>query len=242
VSRSGWLASGLLFSMVALFLWLGFWQLDRASQKEQAVIERHDRIDDGVLKLSGNEVDAELVRYRQVEINGEFLGDAQFFLDNRKYKQTAGYYVMVPLKLMGSERAVLVNRGWIAQGYDRTLLPQVEVPSGPQQLEGVVRVPSAQGFRLEEKADAPRRLYIDLEQIGESIGMKLLPFVIRQQSELNSGSGDGLVREWKVEQKDSEPAMHYGYALQWFAFALLLIGGWIGVVVKQRRESVVTSE
>lgn len=221
--------------MVALFLWLGFWQLDRAQQKEQEAIEREDRGDDGLLRLTGNEVAPEQVRYRQVELRGEFLETAQFLLDNRKHKQVAGYYVMVPMMIEGSGRAVLVNRGWIAQGDNRGVLPQIQVPSGLQQLTGVVRVPAHHGFRLGDNTNSPLRLYIDLEKIGEGVGVELLPFVVRQQSSLSSD--DGLIREWKLGQKDGDPGMHYGYALQWFAFALLLIGGWVAVVVKQRRES-----
>ncbi len=221
--------------MVALFLWLGFWQLERAGQKEQAVIEREDRGDDALFKLTGSEVDAEQVRYRQVGLQGEFLEDSQFLLDNRKHKRVAGYYVMVPMRIEGSSRAVLVNRGWIAQGNNRKILPHIEVPSGLQHLNGVVRVPKSHGFRLGEDADAELRLYIDLEKIGESVGVEMLPFVVRQQSGLDSE--DGLIREWgQLEQKDSDPVMHYGYALQWFAFALLLVGGWVAVVVKQRKE------
>lgn len=224
--------------MALLFLWLGFWQLDRADQKEQAVAEQKLRGVQERLPLTGDEMDSELVRYREIEVRGHFLTEAQFFLDNRKHDRVAGYHVMVPMRIEGSGRAVLVNRGWIAQGKSRAESPLVAVPAGLQHVVGVVRVPTSHGFRLQQEADAAVRLYLDLEQIGDGVGLEMLPFVVRQQSGAENLS-DGLVRQWKRDQRESDPAMHYGYALQWFAFALLLLGGWLAVVIKQRRESAV---
>ncbi|MBT5234798.1 MAG: SURF1 family protein [Candidatus Marinimicrobia bacterium] len=232
------MASGLLFSLVALFLWLGFWQLDRAAQKQQAAIEQKSRSGEGRLRLSGEALEAESARYREVVVAGQFVEGSQFLLDNRKHKRVAGYHVMAPMHIEGSERAVLVNRGWVAQGKSRAEVPFIALPTGLLQLEGVVRVPVSQGFRLEQQPAAAVRLYLDLQQISQMIGLELLPFVVRQQSEVeNSGVGDGLIRAWKLESRDSDPAMHYGYAVQWFAFALLLVGGWIAIVLKQRKES-----
>ncbi len=223
--------------MVLLFLWLGFWQLDRAEQKEVAIATQQLRGDQGRYSLSGEELDAEALRYREVTVAGHYIEGSQFLLDNRKHQRQAGYHVMALLQIENSGRSVLVNRGWIAQGRSRAELPLVLLPPERQQIEGVVRVPSGHGFRLDEEPEAAVRLYIDLEQIGELSGRELLPFVVRQQDGTASESGQVLVREWREAHREEGATMHYGYALQWFAFALLLMAGWTAVVIKQRRES-----
>jgi len=223
----------LLFALIGLFLWLGFWQLDRAEEKAQLEQERAERDVQAVWKISGEELDPAVMRYRSVEIEGEYLVDQQFLLDNRKHQRKAGYHQLVPMKIVGSERVVLINRGWVSQGESRAFLPEVEVPQGVQRIQGVVRVPRTQGFQMAQRSDAPLRLYIDLQQIEQQVGMVLLPFVVRQQNV----TSDGLVRQWRSERPAQGPDAHYGYALQWFSFALLGIGGWIALVLKQRRES-----
>lgn len=221
----------LLLSLVGLFVWLGFWQLDRAEEKEQQGQSRAERVDQPAWKISGEELNPSAMEYRQVEVEGEYLADHQFLLDNRKHQGKAGYHLLVPMKIVDSERAVLVNRGWIFQGERRTQLPEIDIPQGVQKIQGVVRMPREQGFRLEQQADAPLRLYIDLPQIGQQAGVELLPFVVRQQGAGN----EGLIREWRSERPAQGPDAHYGYALQWFSFALLGVGGWIALVLQQRR-------
>ncbi|MBT3347438.1 MAG: SURF1 family protein [Thiotrichales bacterium] len=235
VVRPRWLgvvASLLLLSLVVLFLWLGFWQLDRAAGKEGVAEELALSVDKELISLKGDELDLDFVRYREVEVIGTFIGKGQFFLDNRKLKRKAGYYVMTPLAIFGSDRALLVNRGWVSQGESRDTLPLVPLADGENIIRGLVRVPVTNGFRLDEISDSDLRLYIDLKLVGESIGKEMLPFVVRQ----NYPDRDRLIREWSVEERDSDASMHYGYALQWFAFALLIIGGWIAIVIKQRKE------
>lgn len=36
----------------------------------------------------------------------------------------AGYHVIAPLRMEGSDAVVLVNRGWIELGSDRNVLPE----------------------------------------------------------------------------------------------------------------------
>jgi surfeit locus 1 family protein len=233
--RWGWIASIALFSLMVLFVWLGMWQLDRVAEKEQLLLERQQRGTEQLWSLTGDENDPDSMRYRSVEVVGEMISDQQFLLDNRKYKRMAGYHVLVPMQINGSEQAVLVNRGWVAQGASRQQLPQIPVPAGQQRIEGVVRVPTVHGFRMEQEPGAPRRLYIDLPQISEMIGVPLLSFVVQQQQPSEGQPMDTLIRKWQAAERDHDPQMHMGYAVQWFAFALLLAGGWVALWFRQNR-------
>ena len=82
VVRPRWLgvvASLLLLSLVVLFLWLGFWQLDRAAGKEGVAEELALSVDKELISLKGDELDLDFVRYREVEVIGTFIGKGQFF-------------------------------------------------------------------------------------------------------------------------------------------------------------------
>ena len=127
-----------------------------------------------------------------------------------------------PLKFGENGPYILVNRGWVAQGDSRQKLPRVDVPGGRIKLEGIVRTPSALPF-VESSADSLKMdnrfnlwLYLDLEKYADESKLDILPFAMLQQSD----SGDGLLREWPAYQ--ARVAMHIGYALQWFAFAVIV--------------------
>ncbi len=230
-----WIGSLILFSLVALFVWLGFWQLERSAEKEHLMQLEKGRSHDQLLQLGDQTTDAEQMRYRQVQVKGTMIEEAQFFLDNRKRYGVAGYHLLVPVQISDSRYAVVVNRGWIAQGETRAQLPRITVPEGEQEISGRVRVPTTHGFRFDQDEEADLRLYIDLEQISRSISTPVLPFVVRQSDPLGEGE-QGLVRDWKQQRQSITPEMHHGYAVQWFAFALLVMGGWFALWLRQRQQ------
>ena len=49
---------------------------------------------------------------------------------------------------------------------------------------------------------------------------------------LDADSGPGFVREW--QPPGLPPERHIGYAVQWWAFALLLVGLFVGLNVKRK--------
>ncbi len=232
--RWGWFASLLIFLLMGLFIHLGLWQLERAEEKARLLQLQTERQADGIHVLDGSEQDAELMRFQTVEVVGEMVAAAQFLLDNRKHLKQAGYHVLVPVAIQGSDHAVLVNRGWIAQGVSRAELPVVEVQPGTVRLQGTVRVPTVHGYRLDQDPTAPLRLYIDLPAISSAIGRPLLPFVVRAESTERAPLNDALIRQWPAGRGALEPSMHRGYAMQWFAFALVLLGGWIALWMRSR--------
>ena len=73
---------------------------------------------------------------RRVEVRGEFVPQHTVFVDNRIHQHQPGYHVATPLRIAGSQRYVLVNRGWVAGNRDRSL-PQVDTPAGEQLVQGM---------------------------------------------------------------------------------------------------------
>jgi len=64
----------------------------------------------------------------QLEVQGVFDDAHTILLDNRVMNGVAGYHVLSPLRIAGSELAILVNRGWLAAGRSRERIPLQPAP------------------------------------------------------------------------------------------------------------------
>jgi len=236
VKKSEVLVFILFFS---LFSGLGVWQLKRADEKRD--IERliNARSADVPLVLSGPVGwDAKKIEYQKIKVSGEFVPKGQLLIDNILRDGAPGYHVITPFRIAKTQLHILVNRGWVAQGISRQQLPELDLPSGMHTLEGIVRTPSALPFvdsSTETLApDEPYNLwlYIDLQKYQAESPLKVMAFAMLQ----NSDTGDGLLREWPAYK--AKVAMHIGYAIQWFAFAIIVSLIFIGIGRKHGKKAV----
>lgn len=207
---------------------LGNWQVRRAGEKEalQARIERLTH--EAPVAYVGSSVPQE---WQQLTVRGHWLADKAMFIDNRVHAGQAGYYVVMPLVLAASGGALLVNRGWVPVGADRSRMPTVVIPEGEVQVSGVARVPEDKPFSLSaQQVQGVVWQNLDLKAMARHIGRTLLPFVLQQTSE----TGDGLLREWP--RPDAGIERHKGYALQWYGLcALVVVLTGINVFRRRRR-------
>ena len=100
--------------MLAVLLWAGFWQLDRAAEKRRLHAARADRSDQAPVVLEAGLLESpapQTLIYRAAKARGRYRQDEQYLLDNRTHNGVAGYHVLTPFKLEHSEVHVLVNRG-----------------------------------------------------------------------------------------------------------------------------------
>ena len=137
VFRWQWNWKILLFAalFLPLTLALGFWQLDRAVEKERELAQLEARRTGEPQLLSSLDVDADQ-NYRPVVATGRFLAGRYFMLANRVRDGQPGYEVLAPFQPDDMQQAVLVNRGWIAGSVDPTDLPPVAEAAGQVSLRG----------------------------------------------------------------------------------------------------------
>lgn len=220
--------------LLALLICAGFWQLHRADEKRELLVERAYRHDkEALIIVPALVADApvQLLRHRRATATGAYRGDMQYLLDNRTHEGVAGYHVLTPLRLARSDVHVLVDRGWVPVGPDRRRLPDVVVPEEPVTAAGSIAEPPAAGLVLGptgyDDPGWPRVVQqVEMARIREQIRSPLLPFVLR----LSPESDYGYVREWTA-QTGLTPERHLGYAVQWFALAAALVTLclWVGV-------------
>ncbi len=225
--------------MLALLLSAGFWQLRRAEEKRTIAVEQAYRGDQQTLSLEPGLVASaslEQLRHRRARAAGYYRGDIQYLLDNRIQKHAAGYHVLTPFRLQGSDVHLLVNRGWLPVGPDRGRLPAITVSDKAMVQEGLIVAPPAPGLVLGASGydgdGWPRVVQrVNLGRIQEQLGRPLLPLVLR----LSPASDHGYGRDWQV-RTGLTPERHLGYAVQWFALAVALLGLCVWVAVKRVRE------
>jgi surfeit locus 1 family protein len=221
-----------------LLLSLGFWQLDRAEQKEALSHSFEKRAQSRPVDLnvpSEQRDDREEMLWRNVTGLGSFDSGFQFLLDNQVVAAQTGYFVYTPFRLIEDAGWVLVNRGWVWAGTDRTRLPAVESLESVIEIRGTAKAPPLTGLLLgdetiEDMGGGTYRLQrLSLDELAGLTGLNLLSYVVR----LDDQAEQGLVRKWRIPGSGKE--RHLGYAFQWFALATALTVIFIVVNLKRTK-------
>lgn len=214
---------------VILFLELGKWQLSRAEEKNA----QHEQIEQyakqPAIALPGTLIKLHEYQYRDVEVRGEYLFEHTIYLDNKIHQGHAGYHIITPLKIANSTLHVAINRGWIATGNDRSLLPKIPEVTGEVKITGIVVSPEIRTLKISDKL-TENQVWgnFDLQRYREITDLELQPIVVLQKNEV----ADGLIRDW--HRPDSGASKNLGYAVQWFLLAGTAIIIFIVLNVKRK--------
>ena len=217
---------------VVLFVTAGNWQRDRMHAKEaaRAALDAAAALPAVPLPQARDWGDW---RYRRVTLTGDWRGGAQVLIDNRVRQGRAGFHVVAPLALEDG-RVVLVDRGWIAAAAGAARVPEVAAPEGPATVAGRIALPSTRYVELGGAGNAGNVWQnLDPARIAAQTGLPLLPVVVEQDAA--GAPADGLVRAWPAP--DTGVDTHRVYMMQWYAFAALAAGLWIGFEVRRIRRA-----
>jgi len=222
-------------TLLLALLRLGFWQLDRADEKEQLQqrIQRYRAAAELPLQLSLVSQAESSWRDRQVRITGQFDLQHEFLLDNRTYRGRVGFQVLTPLRAQG--KSLLVNRGWIPLGPDRNRLPVLQARSGVVTLSGRLAAIGAQGLLLGDAGYAesgwPKIIQqVDLEKMRVLTDPGLVPAILLLDSKIS----DCYVCDWSGQRGGMSADKHRGYAFQWFALAATLMSLYFIALYRQQ--------
>ena len=218
---------------LAVFVSLGCWQLGRASEK-QALFDAFMQGGRETVDASGLGLD-ELARYQHVRLRGSYDATRQVLLDNMPSATgRPGYRVLTPFVRADGRGWVLVDRGWVPLGATRAALPDVAVGEREREVSGILDVLPIPGVRVGPAAAPgsagwPRVLLFPTEADVESaLGVDVESRIVL----LDAGAPEGFERKWRPALGFG-PERHLGYAIQWFAFALVAMV--IFVAVNLRR-------
>ncbi len=101
----------LYFAGLGILILLGGWQLVRGLEKQ--VIDRQLVAGgDSRVRLDRSREDWQTLNRRQVELDGRWLPERVFLMENRVYNGVAGHEVWAPFMLEEDDTVMLVNLGW----------------------------------------------------------------------------------------------------------------------------------
>lgn len=213
--------------MLPLLVQLGFWQLAREQEKRGTQLRFEERGAQAPTQLHAINWQADniadVVAWLPVRAQGIYDEQRQFLLDNRINQSRVGYEVITPMRT--SEGLVMVNRGWLAQGPSRQILPDVGL-TGTAEAElmvtGTIYVPEGEimmlgGEEIAGESPWPQVIQrLDMAQIQAALGEEVLPFSLR----LDAGAPGALQPNW--QPVTLSPETHRAYAVQWFFMAVVL--------------------
>lgn len=202
---------------------LGLWQSHKADKKQalQALFDAREK--NPPIQISGQALDPETLRYSQVVARGHYDTAHQILLDNQIYQGKAGYQVITPLQIEGSDMRVLVYRGWVPVGTDRQVLPLIETPQVLVEVKGMAHVPSNKYFELGHATDSMSQWQkvwqnLDMQRYQSAVNFPVQPVAILMEI---STPASGYVHDWP--RPDLKIGVNRGYALQWYAMSVALV-------------------
>lgn len=224
--------------LVAACLRLGLWQLDRNDQREarNAVVEANANREavpvEDVLTV-GIPVPAGQV-WTPVEAAGRYDVDHQMVVRLRPLDGRPGVHVLTPF-VTDTGAAVLVDRGFVAQGGSATAVPAVpEPPAGDVEVVGRIRLSEEGRGSGGDPGEGVIR-YVDVDEIAQALPYPLYGAWLDLMSEVPAPAEAPVPPP--APSTDAGP--HLSYAVQWFLFACIGIGGFVFLV---RAESRMTRE
>lgn len=213
-----------LVVIVPTFVALGFWQLDRYDQRRasNAAIERNAGADPVPLEslLGVGEPVRSAIEWRPVTASGRYDNEYTLLVRNRTAGANGapGFHVLTPLVTQDGT-AILVNRGWIPYGESAvTSVTPPTPPGGEVTVVGRLR-PTERGSAAGLPAGQIAK--IDTAAIGADLPYDTYAGYVELVSEEPTAEPAPTLLD--VPNRGVGP--HLAYAVQWFLFAAIAIGG-----------------
>jgi surfeit locus 1 family protein len=214
---------------LAFFSMLGFWQLDRAAQKERLFAAFADAASQTPVSLDAARRMEVSPRYPLVSVRGLYDAAHTYYLVDRTHGGKVGTIAYAIFEPVDGSTPLLVNRGFgadDAHGHAANIPPP---PAGEQQLSALYAPAPGSGLRMggnalpRQKTWPKESIYIDVGEIAADAGRSLDAKILL----LAPDPASGFVREWRPDV--FPPERHRGYAFTWFTLAAIVVGVFVGM-------------
>lgn len=221
LSKRLWAAVCLTVAVFSLLVKLGFWQLERGTEKqalEESILARADLpYQDMSIVLDNNDWrESSVIGVKvQAQVVPEPL--PVILLDNQTYNGKVGYLAYQVVSVSQEQNILaLMELGFVEGTRSRSELPAVQELEGPTFVTGRLYRKSLNPLSSElipERGDTLRVQNLNISQLNELLNVELMPAVLQPDN----------LAQWPYEfpwnPLPLTSAKHFGYAFQWFAMA-----------------------
>lgn len=194
---------------------LAWWQFQRGQAKAQLVLQKNQ------LLTAHEFLDTQLdvVHGMSVQLDGDWLSEFYWLLDNQIVNGQAGYDLLAPYRL-ASGSILIINLGFLAASAPR-LPPKTrpDIALLPKIVEVTIKTKNLKGFSLAtspEQSDNVSNLiqYIDPAYFAKALGTDVIDAV----GYANQAYSPELTHHFSLSVMPAQK--HYAYALQWLLLAI----------------------
>ena len=206
---------------------LGFWQLSKFHLRRAAnAVAYAERAAPPVLVPGPQGVSAQ----RRIVARGSYDPARDFVIRGREYHDAHGIELVTPLRVEGTDTALLVLRGFVPAGDGLTARPDTLREPAPQVIRGVT-------FALDHAADGGDRRAAGGTETWRRIDAAMaatLPYPVYPVFVMQGD--DSTLPRWprRLDPPVLDEGPYESYAIQWFAFAVIFGGGGIIWMAKKR--------
>jgi surfeit locus 1 family protein len=208
----------------AIFVRLGFWQLARLGERRAA-----NRAVAAQLAMAPSPFASVALPpggvNRRARVAGALDYQNEFVVTGRSRNGSPGVHIITPLRVPGTDSAILVNRGWVYSADAAT----IDLPRWREErttFSGFTqRLPSGTATMVRGRGLRP----LTLEGVRTLVTYPVYTLYLVAQDSASASAPTRL----PPPALDEGP--HLSYAIQWFAFAVIALGGTVAVIQRTRR-------
>ena len=223
----------------AICVRLGFWQLSRMREKHAIHAAQRALLAEPPIDVAHALPAPPPPGGRRVRVHGRWDRSAHVLLSGRTHMGAAGVSLVSAMRLASGE-AVLVERGWLAAADSRSAHPEAS-PDSVAELTGVAlpleRSRHPTPWVALPSLDARSRLWsaraLDADSAAARFAGPLAPWMLRALPE-SPREPAAVERPIPEPYEVPDEAMHLSYAIQWFAFAVIIAGGSLALATRRK--------
>jgi surfeit locus 1 family protein len=219
----------LLLLLAAGFARLGIWQLSRLQQRRAANrVTLAARSAPPVLLPGSVLQQADTLVEHRVIASGRYDHDHDIVLRGEALQGVPGVHLVTPLRMTGTDTALLVDRGFVPAPDALSVEPERLREPGNVLAEGIAARVGSGGGKPIIHAGRTTWARLDLPALRERLPYPVLPVYLRQAPRPGVPSFPRRLDPLPIDE-----GPHLSYAVQWFLFAGL--AGAFAVLVVGRR-------
>jgi cytochrome oxidase assembly protein ShyY1 len=206
---------------------LGFWQLARLAERRDLNARILARRSATPVTVEG--ADTTAGSYRPAIAEGTYDVEREVLVYGRSLDGEPGHHVVTPL-VLGDGDAILVVRGWVPFATQSAPVAGAAPPPGTVRVRGVLVPDEGDGSTTPDATGIVRTL--DVAGIASTLPYDVASLPLQLLEQTPPQPGDLPV---PVPLPELSEGPHLSYAIQWFSFAAIALGGAAILLRRERR-------